>query len=40
MPTISDDSLLVIAAEIEAQYSHLDDEEWRKIVNILSQRSN
>jgi len=38
--TISDEDLELIAKEIEDQFTHLDDEEWYKVVKILSQRIN
>ena len=33
-------TLELLANEIEAQYAHLSDEEWYKVVKILSQRAD
>jgi len=37
---MNDEDIMLLADEIEANYAHLEGDEWHKIVSILAQRAN
>lgn len=40
MQTLKDEDLETLAVEIEAQYAHLDIDEWHRLVEILLKRAD
>jgi hypothetical protein len=40
MMTLKDEDLETLAVEIEAQYAHLDSDEWYRLVEIMMKRAD